>query len=386
MEFQDRNILIALQRGTLGGAERQAMGLAEFLTEKKECHVDLLITSSNKMTQEFKMALLESGIREVYFFGDPYLTLKREWSIKNLKRLKWSVQYLLKLRNGLKDNKYDVLIPFLNFPSKLCFYLYKILPDAKYTFWHQLGLDTWKFDFTEYLAVKNVPCIIGNAENCFDVFVNKYRLKREKMHLLPQYITLKRIKLNSDSLKIKFGIPPNKLVFGMIAHFADFKYHDLAYNVFKKLNEKHPDTHLVLMGNSENDENAQNIYFQLKESIEKDKFELKVTLLSNQNVIEVLNLLDVGMLLSLTEGTPNVVMEYMLYGLPVIASNHPGCNALLKDSKLLINNNCEKEIYDAMEKLITCDALRNEEGNNNSENIKAYNVEDYVLNLEKILT
>lgn len=386
MKFQDRNVLIAIQRGTLGGAERQAMGLAEFLTEEKNCHVDLLITSSNKMTQEFEVALSESGIKQVYFFGDPYLSLKREWSIMNLKRLKWSVQYLLKLRTGLKDNKYEVIIPFLNFPSKLCFYLYKILPDAKYTFWHQLGLDTWKFDFAEYLAVKNVPCIIGNAENCFDVFVYKYKLKRDKMHLLPQYITLKRKNLNSDSLKKKFGISANKVVFGMIAHFAEFKYHDLAYNVFKKINEKYPDTHLVLMGNSENDEKAKNIYIKLKDSIEKDHFELNVTLLSNKSVVEVLNAIDVGMLLSLTEGTPNVVMEYMLYGLPVIASNHPGCNALLTESKFLVKNNCKNEIYEAMEKLIICDELRKDEGIKNSEKIKDYNIKDYVLNLEKILT
>lgn len=386
MEFQNKNVLIALQRGTLGGAERQAFGLAKFLIEEKKCNVDLLITSSNKMTQDFEIAFLDAGIKQMYFFGEPYLTLRNEWSLKNLKRLRWSIQYLLKLRTGLKGQKHEVLIPFLNFPSKLCFYLYKILPNAKYTFWHQLGLDTWKYDFAEYLSVKNVPCIIGNAENCFEVFINKYKLKREKMHLLPQHITLKRKTLDSESLKLKFGIPQDKLVFGVIAHFAEFKYHDLAYSVFKKLNVKYPNTHMVLMGNSENDEIAHNIYIKLKKSIEKDNFELNVTLLSNESVTEVLNVLDVGMLLSLTEGTPNVVMEYMLYGLPVIASNHPGCNALLTESKFLINDNCENEIYNAMEKLITCDQLRNEEGINNSEKIKEYNVKDYVSNLEKILT
>ena len=57
----------------------------------------------------------------------PAQVSKIEFSIKNLKRFKWSIQYLLKMRKGLLPYKYDIIIPFLNFPSKVAFYLYKLL-------------------------------------------------------------------------------------------------------------------------------------------------------------------------------------------------------------------------------------------------------------------
>jgi glycosyltransferase involved in cell wall biosynthesis len=385
MNFQNKKVLIIIKQGTLGGAERQALTLGGYLIEHKNCEVDILLTSSNNMTSQFKDNLKKNHIKNVLFFGEPYLTLKRELTIKNLKRLKWSVQYLLKMRRILKNYEHEVLIPFLNFPSKLSYYLYKILPQAKYTFWHQLGLDTWKFDLVEYVAVKNIPIIIGNAENCFDVFINNYEMKREEMFLLPQYLSLQKVNLSPNLLKVKFDIPRNRLVFGMIAHFAEFKYHSMAYEVFKKINSDFPETHLILMGNEKNDDLAKNIFLNLKNSIETDGMTGNVTLLTNQSVTEVLNTLDVGILLSLTEGTPNVVMEYMEYGLPVIATKHPGCVALLGQSKFLVNN-YETEIYNSMVNLIQSKKIRKAEGVRNSKVIKKYSVKEYVSKLEKILS
>ena len=108
-------------------------------------------------------------------------------------------------------------------------------------------------------------------------------------------------------------------------------------------------------------------------------------MLSNEDVTDVLISLDVGVLLSQIEGTPNVVMEYMLYGLPVICSNHQGCVNLLEDSTLLVNNN-EDEILDAMEKIITSKSFYQKESENNLRHIKKYNVKSYVEDLEIILS
>ena len=70
--------------------------------------------------------------------------------------------------------------------------------------------------------------------------------------------------------------------------------------------------------------------------------------MSGINVHDVLNVLDIGVLVSEIEGTPNVVMEYMLYGLPVIASNHKGCCALLGDSSFLISNDKNITYFNAL--------------------------------------
>ncbi|PIV93791.1 MAG: hypothetical protein COZ17_02585 [Flavobacteriaceae bacterium CG_4_10_14_3_um_filter_33_47] len=384
MNLDNKNILLIFQGGNLGGAERQAFGLAKFLVAKKNCKVDILFVLSNTKSEEFKTVLENSHINKTFFFGEPYLFLKREVSIKNLKRLKWSLQYLLKLRKGLINSKYDVIIPFQNTPSKIAYYLYKLLPTVKYTFWHQLGLDILKHDQFESIAVNNMPCIIGNAENCLDIFRLDYKVNQYKLNLLPQYLSLQKQSRNKIEIKETFNILKDKFVFGMIAHFKSFKYHDLLLKTFKKVHSNHPNTHLILMGNKDNDEGTLSIFNDLKMTINQDNLNSSVTLLSNEDVTNVLNILDVGVLLSLIEGTPNVVMEYMLYGLPVICSNHPGCVALLKDSKLLVNNN-EDDIYEAMKKVITSKSLYEKESYSNLELIKNYNVESYVESLEVIL-
>lgn len=109
-----------------------------------------------------------------------------------------------------------------------------------------------------------------------------------------------------------------------------------------------------------------------------------VSLLSGVNVQHVLSKLDIGVLVSEIEGVPNAVMEYMVYGLPVVTTNHPGCVSLLSDSKYLINNN-QEELYLALEELITSGISRSKEAARNREIIKSYNMEAYVEKLEKII-
>ncbi|GAA4236034.1 hypothetical protein GCM10022291_19440 [Postechiella marina] len=385
MKFDNKNVLLVLQVGTLGGAERQALGLGKFLVNNKNCNVDILFVVSNNRTKEFNDFFNTTGIKNVFYFGFPHVVLRRELSIKNLKRLKWSIQYFLLLKKELNKNKYDVVVPFLNTPSKISYYLYKLLPTVKYTFWHQLGLDFLKKDIYESIAINNMPCIIGNADNCFDIFKNEYVVKNKVFNLLPQYLTLKKENRNSDIIKEKYNINKEDIVFGMIAHFKSFKYHDLALKVFARLAKETEKVHLILLGNKDNDEICLEIYNNLSESIDKMNISDKVTLLSNEDVTDVLNVLDIGILLSLIEGTPNVVMEYMLYALPVISSNHPGCIGLLQDSKFLVNNT-EEEVFQAMYKLAANEILRESEGARNAKRIKKYDIETYVNKLETILT
>ncbi len=385
MEFSNKNILLIIHVGSLGGAERQALGLAKYLINDCSCKVDLLLTFSNETTKEFDDFAKACSVEEILFFGNPYVYLPKEFSIKNLKRLKWSIQSLIKLRRGLKEYKHEIVIPFLNFPSKIAFYIYKMIPSVKFTFWHQLGLDNLKLDYFESIAVNNIPCVIGNASNCLDMFKNPYHLDKKKLNILPQYVTLEKIKKDPVLLKGHYNIPEDSIVIGMVAHFRADKYHDLLLDAFIELNKKCSNVHLLLLGNKNNDITAHNKYLNLKEKIKNNYIENKVTLLSNESVNEVLNVLDIGVLVSLIEGTPNAVMEYMLYSIPVIASNHPGSMGLMNGSEFLIENN-EVILIEKLTQLVENEELRNKEGCRNLELIKSYNVETYVKKLEAIIT
>lgn len=384
MNLHNKKILLVLHEGNLGGAERQGLGISKILTKEYNCTVNVLLTFSADITSEFESFAKECHIQNILHYGNPYLLCKREFSYKNLKRLVWSIKYLIRLRNGIKPFEPDVIIPFLNFPSKVSYYLYKMIPSVKFTFWHQLGIDSNSLDIFESIAVNNIPCVIGNASNCLDMFKYIYKVSPEKLNILPQYISLQYIEMDKQLLKSQYKIPKESIVIGMVAHYRKEKFHDLLFRVFEKLNVKYDNIHLVFLGNTENQFYAQEKYNQLSRAIQEKKLEAKVSLLSGFKVQEILTFLDIGVLVSRIEGTPNAVMEYMLYGLPVVSTNHPGCIELLKDSSFLIENN-EEKLYDALEKLIVSETERVTEGNINLEKIKLYDMDSYIKKMEGIM-
>ncbi|TXD49115.1 glycosyltransferase family 4 protein [Polaribacter sp. IC073] len=386
MQLKNKNILIILHYGTLGGAQRQALGLAKYLSKERDCTVDLFLMHSDFQTKEFKDYVQESGIRNTYHFGEPYLYLPKEWSLKNIKRLRWNYKYLNKLRKGLKPYNYSLVIPYLNHTSKLAYFIYKMIPSVKFTFWHQLGLDIIKKDWIEELVRKNIPCVIGNAPNCYDIFEDELPIPKSKFHLLPQYLTLDVVKLDKQKKRKELNIPQDAIVVGMIAHYRKDKYFDLLFDAFlnikKKMNLK---VYLVLLGNKDNDAASFKIYENLKRRVKQNNLQHSVSVVSNLEVIDVLNVLDIAVLVSQIEGMPNSVMEYMAYGIPSVVSNHPGCKQLLENSEYLIPNN-QSILEEKLNKLICNKEEREIEGCLNLERIKKFNLPSYVDSLENIMS
>jgi glycosyltransferase involved in cell wall biosynthesis len=384
MDFYNKKVLLIIHHGSLGGAERQGLGISKILTYKFNCEVNVLLTHSESMTDDFQLYAKECGVQNILFFGKSYLLFKREFTYKNFKRLIWSAKYLLRLKKELKIYKPDILIPFLNFPSKLSYYLYKILPSVKFTFWHQLGLDSVSNDLLEYIAIKNIPCIIANAENGLDMFSKEYKVKKEKLNVLPQYISLNLIRFERREILNKFSINDDSLVIGMIAHYRPEKLHFLLLESFIELLAKYDHIHLIFLGDSKISPTTQVIYSNITEYVKSKHLTNKITVLSGEKVEKVLSIMDIGVLVSKIEGVPNAVMEYMLYNLPVIATNHSGCRTLLKESDYLIQND-KSDLINKLDILIQSTHLRKTESYRNSTIIKQYSMNSYIKKLEIIM-
>jgi glycosyltransferase involved in cell wall biosynthesis len=384
MDLYNKKILLVVYEGNLGGAERQGLGISKILTTEYNCTVNVLLTYKKETSEDFKSFAKECHVQNILYFGDPYLLFRREFSYKNFKRLVWSIKYLLRLRKSIQPYEPDIIIPFLNFPSTVSYYLYKMLPSVKFTFWHQLGLDRISNDIFESIAVNNTPCVIGNASNCLEMINDVYKLKDERLHILPQYVSLEYQIFNKELIKKKYKISQESIVIGMVAHYREEKFHSLLLQTFEKVCEKYNDIHLVLLGNIENHSYSEQKFKELSVMIQGKKINAKISLLSGVKVQEILSILDIGVLVSRVEGTPNVIMEYMLYGLPVISSNHPGCVELLKNSSFLIENN-EEQLYKNLEKLIISQSERESEGLKNKELIKAYDMVSYVNDFKLIM-
>lgn len=380
--FQNKTVVLMIKVAMLGGAERQALGLADFLIKKYNCKVHLVATHSNQPTKEFHEFALACGIDVIHYFGEPSLTIRKEFSILNLKRTIRALKYIKKMKREVAKFHPDIIIPFLNTPSKIASLIYQSV-GAKITFWHQLGLDNYMYDVLENKGIHNVPFVIANAQNGLEVFQNYYKIPEKKLFVLPQYVSIKKVILDTVSLKDKFGIPNDSIVIGMIAHYRTEKFQELLLQSFSEI-KTDKKIHLVFLGNKDNDAETLEKYNSIVALSKSLNCYEKVSFLSGESVQEVLNCLDVGVLVSEIEGTPNVVMEYMLYGLPVIASNHAGCIGLLQPSEFLIPND-KNILRDKLRNLIENENLRKKEGEENADKIKKFSIENYIDSLHFII-
>lgn len=380
--FQNKTVVLMIKVAMLGGAERQALGLADFLIKNYNCKVHLVATHSNQPTKEFHEFALAGGIDVVHYFGEPSLTIRNEFSILNLKRTIRALKYIKKMKREVAKFHPDIIIPFLNTPSKIASLIYQGV-GAKITFWHQLGLDNYTYDVLENKAIHNVPFVIANAQNGLEVFQNHYKIPEKKLFVLPQYVSIKKVILDTVLLKDKFDIPNDSIVIGMIAHYRTEKFQELLLQAFSEI-KTDKKIHLVFLGNKDNDAETLEKYNSIVALSKSLSCYERVSFLSGESVQEVLNCLDVGVLVSAIEGTPNVVMEYMLYGLPVIASNHAGCIGLLQPSEFLIPND-KNILRDKLRNLIDNEYYRIKEGKDNADKIKKFSIENYIDSLHSII-
>ncbi|OEY71662.1 glycosyltransferase family 4 protein [Salegentibacter salarius] len=384
MDFKNKSILLILHAGVLGGAERQGLGLGRILVEQYNCEVYLLLTHSEKTSAEFRDFAKKCHIKAVFHFGEPYIVFKKEFNIKNLKRLVWSSKYLLRMRKGLMPYRIDFIFPFLNFPSKIAFYLYKLLPTVKFTFWHQLGLDVFKDDVFEKLAARYTPCVIANAPNGIELFREAHRLENKRAFVLPQFLTMNYQNFSKEEIRQKYDISQDSVVIGMVSHYRPDKKHHLLLEAFFELSEKFQNVTLVFLGYRGANPVTQEKFDKIVNKVNRKNVHNKVLVLSEKPVEEILSMMDIGVLVSEVEGTPNVVMEYMLYKLPVVASRHPGCVGLLENSSFLIKNDIN-ELKSALTSLIDSEDLRIKEGLKNRKIIDGFTPENYMIKLNGIM-
>lgn len=375
-KFENKTVVFIIKVCALAGAERQSLGLASYLKEKYNCKIHFVATHSNIQTKEFEKFAQQCGVYKIHYYGVPSLAIKKGWTYANLKKTLRAYIYLFKVKYGIKKMKPDVIIPYMNFASKLAVLIYKDV-GAKHTFWHELGEDdNYYYDILEAKAINKTPFFCANAEGGFNTFIKKYNVNKEKCHLLTQYVSFRKIDYDKNEVKRELKIPENKVIYGMVAHYRDQKHPELLIEAFSKM-YKNKDVHLLFLGNKDNSVNTLSKYNSLVTLIKNLGIEKKVSLLSGIEVEKVLSIIDVGVLVSEFEGAPTVLMEYMLYGKPIIATNHVGCKLLVGESEFLVPKNDMNCLKEKMIQLYDDVDLRNQIGLEHIEDVKKYSLESY---------
>lgn len=214
-----------------------------------------------------------------------------------------------------------------------------------------------------------------------DYEITKERLKPKKCYLLNGVgLDLREYKkLSSKEIQEKrkeFGLNDKDFVVLMIAEINKNKNHIQLINAMDILKDKYPNIKVLCIGDG-----------TLKESVEK-----QINLKNLQNNIfmlgyrldvnKLINISDIGILLSYREGLPRNIMEFMACGRKVIATDIRGCRDLVCNDSVgtLVNVGDYKETAKAIEKYY----ILNDKSFEISEEIKKYDIENVNIELLKI--
>jgi len=130
------------------------------------------------------------------------------------------------------------------------------------------------------------------------------------------------------------------------------KGHDYLANVLLKLKNKGLSFHIDIFGEG-------NLFEWFNNFIKKNMIDGYVFLRGFEpNVKRFLSQYDFGLLTSYSEGFPNVLLEYMAAGLPVISSNVSGVAEIVEDdfNGFLFKAGYEKDLEELFERAISMDA------------------------------
>lgn len=174
---------------------------------------------------------------------------------------------------------------------------------------------------------------------------------------------------NGKTTRLELGIPQQCPVIGAFANFKKQKNHAMLFRAFKLVLESLPEVRLLLIGERPVDSRGRLDTYkaQLDRLVDDLKIRHRCLFLGHRKDTEHLfPVCDITVLSSFHEGTPNVLLESMACGIPVVATNVCDNEYIVKEGETghLVAVGEVAQMAQRMESLLGDDILRWEMGGN----------------------
>jgi glycosyltransferase involved in cell wall biosynthesis len=189
--------------------------------------------------------------------------------------------------------------------------------------------------------------------------------------------------LNRDVIRDELSIKECEhilLFVGRLHEVKGLKYLISAMNIIR---DKDKFSRLIIIGNDQGERKI------LDELIAKFHLEKKICFIANvsqENIFRYMMASDIFILPSMSEGFPNVLLEAMACGIPIIASNIGGISEIIQDERngLLVQPRNPEDIGNKILLLLKNEPLRKKISGNNFIDVKEFNWNFITTNLEQI--
>lgn len=355
-ELQNRRILICLPFFSLGGAETQAFLLARFLKQNAGANVE--VCAFEEKGGKLKDLLEQHDIPA--FLHPANLSLFHRGGMGKFK-------LLFGFLRMLRQKKYDFIIPFTYYPNLICNAVWPWSGSRK-CFWNQRGMENLGVSRIERMVAKRKNHYIGNSQACLDFIRTRHQSQGSSFTLIRNAVNMRTPTAGSAAVRKNLGIPEQAVILCCVANFYPEKDHPTllkAFSILKHELKPSSDVFLVMTGYSIRDEfvnRAKAVAYDEKLSGSA------IFMGSNNQVPDLLEASDIGVLTSVSEGSPNAVLEYMAQQLPIVATAIPAVREMLGDDyPYLFEPGNARALAEKLLLLVNSTELRLKNGKGNQE-------------------
>lgn len=174
-----------------------------------------------------------------------------------------------------------------------------------------------------------VQAIICNSYSAYDYMVSKNLIARERVYFVPNCIELADFKLTVGAPSPVDWLPDREEMFviGTVGHLTRVKNPGMVVRIAEKVIAHVPNARFVLVGKGPLQEQLQ------REVLTRGLDGIVFLAGERRDIPSILHQMDVFLLTSFKEGTPNALLEAMASGLPCIATDVGDCGRLICESK-----------------------------------------------------
>lgn len=309
-----QRILVLLPLFDLGGAEKQGLYAARSLqgTERYEVEVWALAMGTGKLLpflDESGLAHKDTGIG----FG----VFQHRWQ---------RIGAYLRFWRMLLAGRFDAIIPFTYHCNVISATLFRFA-GVRRCLWFQIAMEFHiPLTFWERMAKALRPTYAANSLAAGSYIAHKHGIDAQRVAFIPNPFEPIAAKRSPEQWRQELGCTADDLLMVMAANYFPEKDHATLICAMPALLERHPTLKLVFAGSLQPAGWADG----LKALCYDLGLHGRVLFIgSTDDIPGLLNTAHIGILSSRSEGSPNALIEYMGYGLPVIATRIPAITELL---------------------------------------------------------
>lgn len=330
---ETKKILYLTTTSKIAGAEKMLYELVKRLDKSK--YLPVVGTIKDDLEGQLLEKLREEGVKTFCLDVDK----------------KWKALKVIKLLGIVWKEKPDILQTFLFFDNVLGSFTGKILrgPTVISGQRNANPHQSKTRNLVERLTLSLTDLVISNNQAGKDLLLKKYDLPGKKIKVIPNALEDEKISNKNKSkgkLLSKLSLPEKlkrKFIIGFVGSLTEQKGVINLLKAVSGISKK--DFVLIIIGEGERKDHLSE--FVVHEGLGKNVFFTGY----QPEAYRYMNLFDIFVLPSLWEGMPNVILEAMANGLPVVATEVGDNKELIADNNFLVKPGDPERLKRAILKL-----------------------------------